>query len=110
MWRFLHKAQQQRNRDLDALRQDIDTDVHIKSTRDLLQSLQVDLERGLSTIDAKNRLRDQGPNALTPLKRTLEIKRILHRCCGGFSLLIWVAICELFNFSYCKHILKTTLN
>ncbi|XP_011883537.1 PREDICTED: sodium/potassium-transporting ATPase subunit alpha-like [Vollenhovia emeryi] len=90
MWRFLHKAQQQRNRDLDALRRDIDTDVHVKSPADLLQSLQVDLEQGLSTIVAKSRLRDQGLNALTPLKRTLEIQKILHRFCGGFSSLIWV--------------------
>jgi len=94
MWRFLRKAQQQRNRDLDALRRDIDTDVHIKSAGDLLQSLQVDPERGLSTIVARNRLRDQGPNALTPPRKTLEIRKILHRCCGGFSLLIWVAIFE----------------
>lgn len=97
MWRFFRKVQQQRNRDLDALRQDIDTDVHIKSAADLLQSLQVDSERGLSTIVARNRLRDQGPNALTPPKKTLEIQKILHRFCGGFSLLIWVAI---FYFSY----------
>ncbi|XP_025075670.1 sodium/potassium-transporting ATPase subunit alpha-like [Pogonomyrmex barbatus] len=90
MWRFLHTAQQQRNRDLDVLRRDIDTDVHIKSAGDLLQSLQVDPELGLSTVIAKNRLRDQGPNALTPPKKTLEIFKILHRCCGRFSLLIWV--------------------
>ena len=98
MWRFFRKAQQQRNRDgLDALRQDIDTDVHIKSAAELLESLQVDSERGLSTIVARNRLRDQGPNALTPPKKTLEIQKIFHRFCGGFSSLIWVAI---FDFSY----------
>lgn len=106
MWQFLRKAQHQRNRDLDALRRDIDTDVHIKSAGDLLQSLQVDPELGLSTIVARNRLRDQGPNALTPPKRTLEIQKILHRCCGGFSMLIWVAIFKRFNFSYYKCILK----
>lgn len=102
MWRFLHKAQQQRNRDLDALRQDIDTDVHIKPLGDLLQDLQVNPEWGLSMVVAKNRLRDQGPNALTPLKKTWEIQKILQRCCGGFSLLIWVAIYERFNLSYYK--------
>lgn len=92
MWRFFHKAQHQRNRDLDALRGEIDTDVHIKSAKDLLQSLQVDLEWGLPTIVAKNYLREQGPNALTPLKKTLEIQKILQQCCGKFSLIIWVAI------------------
>ncbi|XP_012535956.1 sodium/potassium-transporting ATPase subunit alpha [Monomorium pharaonis] len=90
MWRVLHKSQQQRNRDLDALRRDIDTDVHIKSPEDLLLSLQVDFERGLSTTVVRNRLRDQGPNALTPPKKTLKIVKILRRFCGGLSLLIWV--------------------
>ncbi|XP_072745497.1 sodium/potassium-transporting ATPase subunit alpha [Anoplolepis gracilipes] len=90
MWQLLCKSQRQYNRDLDALRQDVDTNVHIQPVEDLLQSLQVDPEQGLSTIVAKERLRHQGPNALTPPKRPSEILKILYRFCGGFSLLIWI--------------------
>ncbi|XP_014477897.1 PREDICTED: sodium/potassium-transporting ATPase subunit alpha-like [Dinoponera quadriceps] len=94
MRRFLRKSQRL-NRDLDALRRDIDTDVHIKPAENLLRDLQVDPEQGLPTIIARDRLREQGPNALTPPKKTLEILKILHHCCSGFSMLIWTgaALC-----------------
>lgn len=92
MWRFFGKTSRQRNRDLDALRRDIDTDVHIRPVVDLLLDLQVEPEQGLSTIVARNRLHEQGPNALTPPKKTPEILKMLYQCCGGFSLLIWVDI------------------
>lgn len=97
MRKFLRRSQRL-NRDLDALRRDIDTDVHIKSAEDLLRDLQVDPEQGLSTIVARDRLREQGPNTLTPPKKTLEILKILHHCCNGFSLLIWVVIYEKLHF------------
>ncbi|XP_050457527.1 sodium/potassium-transporting ATPase subunit alpha-like [Cataglyphis hispanica] len=91
MWQFLCKKQRY-NRDVDALHQDIETNVHIQPIEDLLQSLQVDPEQGLSTIEAKNRLRDEGPNVLTPPKKRFSDKvlKILHLFCGGFSLLTWV--------------------
>lgn len=98
MWQFLCKKQRY-NRDLDVLHQDIETNVHIQSIEDLLQSLQVDPEQGLSTIEAKNRLRDEGPNVLTPPKKRFSDKvlKILHLFCGGFSLLTWVTIFERFK-------------
>ncbi|EFN88446.1 Sodium/potassium-transporting ATPase subunit alpha [Harpegnathos saltator] len=89
MRRFSRRPQRL-NRDLDALRRDIDTDVHLKPAVDLLQDLQVDLEQGLSTSVARDRLREQGPNALTPPRKTLEILKILHHCYNEFSLLTWI--------------------
>lgn len=96
MWRFFRRSQRA-NRDLDALRQDIDTNVHVQPVKELLQNFHVDPKQGLLTFVAKNRLRDQGLNALTPPTKMPKILKIFHRCCGGFSLLIWVIIHKRFN-------------
>ena len=74
----------------EALRNDIDTDVHKLPLDELLNNLKADLHRGLTTTRAKELLRENGPNALTPGKKSSEILKLIRCCCGGFSFLIWV--------------------
>ena len=75
---------------LESLRRDIETDVHLRATEDLLQSLGTDATRGLSTTVACDLLNRTGPNELTPPRKISKALRFLHLCFGGFSLLIWV--------------------
>ena len=46
--------------------------------------------QGLSYDIAVERLRNDGPNALTPPKETPEIVKFLQQLFGGFSLLLWI--------------------
>ena len=46
--------------------------------------------KGLSTKQADERLKRDGPNALTPPKQTPEIVKFLLQLFGGFSALLWL--------------------
>ncbi|OAD62820.1 Sodium/potassium-transporting ATPase subunit alpha, partial [Eufriesea mexicana] len=74
---------------LESLRRDIETDVHLQPTEDLLQSLGTNAAHGLSTSIARDLLNKSGLNALTPPRKTSSVLKFLHRSFGGFSLLIW---------------------
>lgn len=86
---FLNKPHKSSN-DLEALRQDIETDVHTTTISELIKKLGVDPKKGLSASRARELLALNGPNALTPPKKTSEFAKICRCCCGGFSVLIWV--------------------
>ena len=75
---------------LESLRRDIETDVHLRAIEDLLQSLGTDATHGLSTTVACDLLNKTGPNELTPPRKISNALRFLHLCFGGFSSLIWV--------------------
>ena len=45
--------------------------------------------QGLSNEQAEERLKRDGPNALTPPKQVPEIVKFLMQLFGGFSLLLW---------------------
>lgn len=89
---FIRPRRRQRHAtsNLESLRRDIETDVHLRAALDLLQSLETDATHGLSTTVARDLLKEHGLNALTPLKKTSNVFKFLGRCFGGFSLLIWV--------------------
>ncbi|XP_015599395.1 sodium/potassium-transporting ATPase subunit alpha [Cephus cinctus] len=82
-----HKAGPSLN--TDALRRDVDTDVHKVDITVLMNRLKTDSQRGLSANVARELLRQHGMNSLTPPKQTPEIVKAIRCCCKGFSLLIW---------------------
>ncbi|XP_054008897.1 sodium/potassium-transporting ATPase subunit alpha-like [Hylaeus anthracinus] len=93
------RVHRQRKGNLESLRRDIETDVHLRAAEDLLQSLRTDAKRGLSTAVACELLRKSGSNTLTPPRKTSNVLKFLRRCFGGFSLLIWIgALLCFFNY------------
>lgn len=46
--------------------------------------------QGLSTAEARRRYERDGPNALTPPKKTPEWIKFCKNLFGGFALLLWV--------------------
>jgi sodium/potassium-transporting ATPase subunit alpha len=54
------------------------------------QLYRVDFATGLTEAEAARRLQENGPNALTPPKRTPLWLKFLHHLIGGFALLLWV--------------------
>nr|XP_034194731.1 sodium/potassium-transporting ATPase subunit alpha-like isoform X2 [Osmia lignaria] len=92
-WKILQyfkKRKQQDPTTLEYLHRDIETDIHLQPTEDLLRSLQTNTKRGLSTAVARDLLNKTGPNVLTPAKKTSNVLKFVNRCFGGFSALIWV--------------------
>ncbi|KAK0172063.1 hypothetical protein PV328_005431 [Microctonus aethiopoides] len=77
---------------LETLRQDAETDFHIRPVDELLKELQVDESTGLSAVKAHELLIENGPNLLRPVAKSSEILKLYRCCCGGFSLLIWVSL------------------
>lgn len=87
---FKKRKQQNPTTTLEYLHRDIETDIHLQPTEDLLRSLQTNAKRGLSTAVARDLLNKTGPNVLTPAKKTSNVLKFMNRCFGGFSALIWV--------------------
>lgn len=87
---FNRRRQKYTTSNLESLRRDIKTDVHLLAAEDLLQSLQTNAVQGLSTTVARDLLNKSGLNALTPSRKASGVLKFLRRCFGGFSTLIWV--------------------
>jgi len=62
---------------------------HFLSHQELSEQLGVDFSTGLSAEEAAARLERDGPNALTPPKRTPLWVKFLEHLFGGFALLLW---------------------
>lgn len=88
--RWFSKRKRHTNANLESLRRDIETDIHLQPLEDLLQRLETDATHGLSTNVARARLTETGPNTLTPPKKPSNLLKFLRLCFGGFSSLIWV--------------------
>jgi hypothetical protein len=73
------------------------TDEHTMPLDDLAKKLETDFNSGLNTEAAKFRLERDGPNALTPPKRTPKWVKFLKIMFGGFAALLWggAALCFL---------------
>lgn len=80
---------------LDPLRNETDTDIHIRPIEDILEELQIDPKVGFSSLRAQELSLEQGPNALSPALKTSEFLKLCRCLCGGFSLLIWVRIIDI---------------
>ncbi|GFQ66821.1 hypothetical protein TNCT_13941 [Trichonephila clavata] len=76
--------------DLDDLKQEVAMDEHIIPLRDLYQRLGSNPDRGLTTNKAKEVFARDGPNALTPPKKTPEWVKFCKNLFGGFALLLWI--------------------
>ncbi|KAF8789276.1 Sodium/potassium-transporting ATPase subunit like protein [Argiope bruennichi] len=76
--------------DLDDLKQEVQMDEHIIPLRDLYQRLCTNPDRGMTTEKAKEVFARDGPNALTPPKKTPEWVKFCKNLFGGFALLLWI--------------------
>jgi len=68
---------------------------HKMAPFEMARKLKTNLEKGLSESDAAERLETNGPNRLTPPKKTPEWVKFLEEMTGFFSLLLWAgsALC-----------------
>ncbi|XP_035208172.1 sodium/potassium-transporting ATPase subunit alpha-like isoform X1 [Stegodyphus dumicola] len=76
--------------DLEELKQEVSMDEHKIPIQELCSRLYSNIERGLTTEHAKRVLLRDGPNALTPPKKTPEWVKFCKQLFGGFALLLWV--------------------
>ena len=63
---------------------------HLLSPTELSQLFETDVENGLSGVEAARRLIENGPNILTPPKKTSEFVKFLKTMFTGFAALLWV--------------------
>lgn len=82
---------------LDNLKKEIELDDHTLSLKDLCARYQTNAEKGLSSAQAKQFLLRDGPNSLTPAKKTPAWVILLKHLFEGFSVLLWIgaALCFL---------------
>ncbi|OQR70780.1 sodium/potassium-transporting ATPase subunit alpha-like [Tropilaelaps mercedesae] len=83
-------AKKKGERDLDALKQEVDMDEHKIALEDLYARLGTNPTTGLTSQQAREVLERDGPNALTPPKKTPEWVKFCKNLFGGFSLLLWI--------------------
>jgi sodium/potassium-transporting ATPase subunit alpha len=76
--------------DLDDLKQEVSMDEHTISLPDLYNRLNTNPERGLTAAKAREVFARDGPNALTPPKKTPEWVKFCKNLFGGFALLLWI--------------------
>lgn len=76
--------------DLEELKQEVAMDEHKISVAELCTRLNTDTARGLSAEEAQRILLRDGPNALTPPKKTPEWVKFCKQLFGGFAILLWI--------------------
>ncbi|XP_076050682.1 sodium/potassium-transporting ATPase subunit alpha isoform X3 [Oratosquilla oratoria] len=76
--------------DLDDLKQELELDEHKVPFEELYQRLQANPDTGLTAAEAQRRIERDGPNALTPPKKTPEWVKFAKNLFGGFALLLWI--------------------
>ena len=75
---------------LDDLKQECAVEEHRYSIEQLCSQLQTDPELGLTPEQARDILLRDGPNALTPPKKTSEWVKFSKNLFGGFAMLLWI--------------------
>ncbi|XP_075260291.1 sodium/potassium-transporting ATPase subunit alpha-2-like isoform X2 [Convolutriloba macropyga] len=75
---------------LEDLKQEVEMDEHEISDEEIQKRYKTDYEKGLSRKEARKRLDEDGPNALTPPKKQSEIVKFFKTMFSGFSLLLWI--------------------
>ena len=81
---------QSKKQAMDDLKQECDLEEHKLSIDVLCTQLQTDPELGLTPEQARDILLRDGPNALTPPKKTSEWVKFSKNLFGGFAMLLWV--------------------
>ncbi|CAL8111930.1 unnamed protein product [Orchesella dallaii] len=79
-----------KEKDLDNLKQELDTDDHKVPMEELCRRLHTNTDTGLTNARAKENFDRDGPNALTPPKTTPEWVKFCKNLFGGFALLLWI--------------------
>ncbi|XP_014681144.1 PREDICTED: sodium/potassium-transporting ATPase subunit alpha-B-like [Priapulus caudatus] len=84
------KSKKQEKENLDELKKELDMDEHQIPMEELFDRLGADLHRGHTTQRAQEITERDGPNSLTPPKRTPEWVKFCSQLFGGFSTLLWI--------------------
>ncbi|CAB3406278.1 unnamed protein product [Caenorhabditis bovis] len=79
------------NKSLNDLKKDIVIDDHEIPLNVLLNRYKTSETQGISEAEAANRLKRDGPNALTPPKTTPKWLKLCKSVFGGFNFLLWCA-------------------
>lgn len=88
--RYKKNAPVSKKSNLDDLKQEVDMDDHIVGLDVLCNRLETDPESGLTSEQAREILLRDGPNALTPPKKTSEWVKFSKNLFGGFAMLLWI--------------------
>lgn len=84
------KGTPNKKENLDSLKQEADIDDHMITLDQLCSKLQTDTELGLTVEQAAEILLRDGPNCLTPPKKTSEWVKFSKNLFGGFAMLLWI--------------------
>ena len=75
---------------IEDLKQEVIMDEHKINEEELFQRLKTNPDTGLTFSQAKAVLERDGPNSLTPPKKTPEWIKFCKQLFGGFALLLWI--------------------
>ncbi|KAI6234074.1 Sodium/potassium-transporting ATPase subunit alpha [Aphelenchoides fujianensis] len=84
------KKKRDEKEELDDLKKEVQMDEHKIPLNELLARLQTNADQGLTTDQATEVFKRDGPNALTPPKTTPEWVKFCKNLFGGFAMLLWV--------------------
>merc|ERR1712212_526548 len=83
-------AAKKKGKNLNELKKELELDVHKVSLDELVKRFQTNIENGLTPDQAKAKLEEYGPNALTPPPTTPEWVKFCKNMFSGFAMLLWV--------------------
>merc|ERR1712198_73732 len=83
-------AAKKKGKNLNELKKELEIDVHRISLDELVKRFQTNVENGLTADQAKQKLEEHGPNALTPPSTTPEWVKFCKNMFSGFAMLLWV--------------------
>ncbi|CAD5221584.1 unnamed protein product [Bursaphelenchus xylophilus] len=72
------------------LKKEVEMDEHKIPLEELVSRLKTDLVNGLTSAQAEEVFKRDGPNALTPQKGTPEWIKFCKNLFGGFAMLLWI--------------------
>lgn len=75
---------------MQGLKQELELDVHKVPLDELCKRFSSNLDRGLTTNQAKANFEQYGPNALTPPPTTPEWVKFCKCLFSGFAMLLWI--------------------
>lgn len=75
---------------IDELKQEVIMDEHKISVEELFTRYKTNADLGITFAQAKYVLERDGPNLLTPPKKTPEWIKFCKQLFGGFALLLWI--------------------
>jgi sodium/potassium-transporting ATPase subunit alpha len=73
------------------LKKEVEIDDHRITLEEVVARYETNIERGLTTEQARQALEKNGPNALTPPAEVPEWVKFCKLLFGGFSALLWVS-------------------